>query len=344
MNGVAQVLLEGFSMLGSFGAADTAESHDIQYFEMFGNRGLYHQGWTAVTRHNIPWTTDPSPAFDDDVWELYGPDDWTQSHDLAAEQPAKLAELQRLWLIEAAKYNVLPLDDRRYERINPDLAGRPQLIVGTRQILYQGMRVTEATALNVKNKSHSITAQLTVPDSGAEGVIVAQGGQVGGWTFYAHDGRLKYCFNFFGIEHYITASDDPVPAGDHQVRVEFTYDGGGLAKGAPSRCTSTAHQRARDGSSDPSRWATPPTRASRSDATSAHRRHRTMGRVATSSTAPSPGCSSTSATTTTTTSSPPRNASTWPWPGVATDVRPTAHVRSGPDVTCRSESERMRCP
>jgi arylsulfatase len=185
-----------------------------------------------VTRHNIPWTTDPPPAFDDDVWELYGPDDWTQSRDLAAQRPDKLAELQRLWMIEAAKYNVLPLDDRRYERINPDLAGRPQLIVGTRQVLYPGMRVTEATALNMKNKSHAITAQVTVPEGGADGVIVAQGGQVGGWAFYVHDHLLKYCFNFFGIEHYITASDEPVPTGDRQLRVEFAYDGGGLAKGA----------------------------------------------------------------------------------------------------------------
>jgi arylsulfatase len=232
VNGVAQAPLEGFSMLDSFGAGHAAESHTIQYFEMFGNRGLYHEGWTAVTRHNIPWTTDPPPAFDDDVWELYGPDDWTQSRDLAAQRPDKLAELQRLWMIEAAKYNVLPLDDRRYERINPDLAGRPQLIVGTRQVLYPGMRVTEATALNMKNKSHAITAQVTVPEGGADGVIVAQGGQVGGWAFYVHDHLLKYCFNFFGIEHYITASDEPVPTGDRQLRVEFAYDGGGLAKGA----------------------------------------------------------------------------------------------------------------
>ena len=98
---------------------------------MFCNRGIYHEGWTAVTRHSVPWMATEMPAFDDDVWELYGPDDWTQAHDLAAEQPDKLRELQRLFLIEAGKYNVLPLDDRRFERFNPDLAGRPQLARGT---------------------------------------------------------------------------------------------------------------------------------------------------------------------------------------------------------------------
>jgi arylsulfatase A-like enzyme len=232
VNGIAQAPLEGFSMLASFADADAAESHDLQYFEMFGNRGIYHQGWTAVTRHSIPWTTDPLPAFDDDVWELYGPDDWTQSNDLAADQPDKLAELQRLWLIEAVKYNVLPLDDRRYERINAELAGRPELVTGQSQLLFPGMRVNEWSALNMKNKSHSVTAQVTVPDGGGAGVIVAQGGKVGGWALYVHDGNLKYCVNFFGIEQFFAESTEPVPPGDHQVRMESSYDGDGLAKGA----------------------------------------------------------------------------------------------------------------
>ena len=128
---------------------------------MFVNRGIYHQGWTAVTRHSIPWRMDlPMPPLDDDVWELYAPDDWTQAHDIAAEQPAKLAELQRLFLIEATKYNVLPLDDRRAERFNADIAGRPQLIHGSTQLLFGGMgRLSENSVLVLKNKSHSITAQ-----------------------------------------------------------------------------------------------------------------------------------------------------------------------------------------
>ena len=141
VNGIAQAPLEGVSMLGTLREAGAPETHVVQYFEMMGNRGIYHDGWTACTRHRTPWTTDPPPPFDDDVWELYAPDDWTQAHDVSAENPAKLAELQRLWLIEAVKYNVVPLDDRGFERINPDIAGRPQLIKGNSQLLFSGMRV-----------------------------------------------------------------------------------------------------------------------------------------------------------------------------------------------------------
>jgi len=139
--------------------------------------------------------------------------------------------MQRLWLIEAVKYNVVPLDDRRIERFNPDIAGRPQLIRGNSQLLFPGMRVSEACVVNLKNKSHSVTANITAPESGVTGVIITQGGSVGGWTLYAHDGKLKYCYNFLGIQHYMIAADKPIPAGKHQVRMEFAYDGGGLAKG-----------------------------------------------------------------------------------------------------------------
>ena len=231
VNGTTQAPLEGVSMLGSLRDAAAPETHQIQYFEMMGNRGLYFQGWTAVTKHRTPWKADTPPPFDDDIWELYGPDDWTQSHDLAAENPAKLAELQRLWLIEATKYNVVPLDDRGFERINPDIAGRPQLLKGNTQLLFSGMRVAEGCVLSVKNKSHAVTADIVVPESGADGVIVTQGGSAGGWTLYAHEGRLTYCYNFFGIDYYTVRADTPIPAGKHQVRMEFAYDGGGLAKG-----------------------------------------------------------------------------------------------------------------
>jgi arylsulfatase A-like enzyme len=127
---ITQAPLEGVSMLPALRDADAPEHHDVQYFEILGNRGIYHKGWTAVTKHRTPWTTEAPPAFDDDVWELYGPDDWTQAHDLVKENPQKLADMQRLWLIEAVKYNVVPLDDRTFERFNPDMAWRPQLIRG----------------------------------------------------------------------------------------------------------------------------------------------------------------------------------------------------------------------
>ncbi len=173
VHGVQQHPYEGVSMAYTFDDERAADRRRTQYFEMFVNRGIYHQGWTAVTRHSIPWDQGkPLPPIDTDVWELYGPDDWTQANDIAHEHPDKLAELQRLWLIEAVKYNVLPLDDRRYERINPDIAGRPQLITGDSQLLFPGMRVTEASVLNLKNKSPAVTTEIKVPSGGAEGVIV----------------------------------------------------------------------------------------------------------------------------------------------------------------------------
>jgi arylsulfatase A-like enzyme len=233
VNGVQQMPHAGTSMIYSFDHADAPERHDLQYFEMFVNRGIYHQGWTAVTRHSTPWVLESARAINDDVWELYGPEDWTQARNIARENPAKLAELQRLFLIEATKYNVLPLDDRRVERFNADLAGRPQLIKGPTQLLFGGMgRLSENSVLVTKNKSHAITAHVTVPDDGAEGVIIAQGGAFAGWCIYAQKGTPKYCYNLLGLERFIVEGDRVVPPGDHQIRVEFDYDGGGLAKGA----------------------------------------------------------------------------------------------------------------
>jgi arylsulfatase A-like enzyme len=232
VHGVQQIPLHGVDMAASFDEAAAPEQRETQYFEMFVNRGIYHKGWTAVTRHSLPWIATDPPALDDDVWELYGPDDWTQAHDLSTDQPGKLHELQRLFLIEAAKYNVLPLDDRRYERFNADIAGRPQLIRGRSQQLFGGMgRLSENSLLVVKNKSHAVTAEIVVPDDGARGVIVAQGGAFGGWSLYAKDGRPAYCYNLFGLQRFKVESTTPIPAGEHQVRMEFTYDGGGLGKG-----------------------------------------------------------------------------------------------------------------
>jgi arylsulfatase len=234
VNSVQQAPLEGVSMTYSFDDANAPERHDLQYFEMFCNRGIYHRGWSAVTRHSTPWvTTAKLPAYDDDVWELYdGSKDWSQAHDLAKEMPEKLHELQRLWLIEATKYNVLPLDDRRVERFNADMAGRPQLVKGNSQLLFSGMgRLSENSVLVMKNKSFSITAEVEVPPKGAEGVIIHQGGAFGGMSLYAKNGKAKFAYNFFGLETFATEANQPIPAGKHQVRMEFAYDGGGLAKG-----------------------------------------------------------------------------------------------------------------
>jgi len=173
------------------------------------------------------------PALEDDVWELYDTTtDSSQSHDLTAEMPEKLAELRDLWLNEARKYNVLPLDDRRIERFNSDLAGRPVLVSGRTQVLFGGMgRLTEASILNIKNKSHAVTAEVEVPESGAEGVIIAEGGAFAGWSLYVKNGKPRYCYNLLGLRRFIIEGETPIPAGTHQVRMEFGYDGGGLAKG-----------------------------------------------------------------------------------------------------------------
>jgi arylsulfatase A-like enzyme len=234
VNGIQQAPLEGVSMGYSFEHAQAPERHDLQYFEMFCNRGIYHQGWTAVTRHSIPWLLGQTelPAFDEDVWELYGPEDYTQARNIVKDRPEKLRELQRLFLIEATKYSVLPLDDRRAPRFNPDLAGRPQLIRGHSQLLFGGMgRLSENSVVSIKNKSHAVTAEVVVPELGAEGVIIAQGGIVGGWSLYAKGGKLKYCYNFLGLRHFFAEASTPIPSGTHQVRMEFAYDGGGLGKG-----------------------------------------------------------------------------------------------------------------
>jgi len=235
VDGIQQKPLEGVSMLYAFNDAKAPERHETQYFEMFGNRGIYHKGWTAVTKHRTPWILvgQKTIPLDEDIWELYDTTkDWSQSKNLAKEMPEKLAELERLFLIEAVRYNVLPLDDRTAERFDPDLAGRPVLVRGNTQLLTSGMgMLSENSVLSLKNKSHSVTAEIDVPESGANGVIVAQGANIGGWSLYAKESKLKYCYNLSGVEHFFAESNRPIPAGRHQVRMEFAYAGGGRGKG-----------------------------------------------------------------------------------------------------------------
>ncbi|TAH50421.1 MAG: arylsulfatase [Chloroflexota bacterium] len=235
MHGVTQNPYEGTSMMYTLNDANAPERHEIQYFEMFGNRGIYYKGWSAVTKHKTPWLLqgEKTVAFDDDNWELYdGSKDWSQAHDLSKEMPEKLHELQRLFLIEATKYNVIPIDDRVGPRINSDMAGRPTLIKGNSQLFFPGMgRLSENSVVNIKNKSFSVTAEVEVNGKPANGVIIAQGGRFGGWSVYAKDGNLKFTYNVLGIHEFPTEATTPIPRGKHQVRMEFAYDGGGLAKG-----------------------------------------------------------------------------------------------------------------
>jgi arylsulfatase len=223
-------------MVYTFNDASAPERHDVQYFEMFGNRGVYYKGWSGITKHRTPWkmaaggTTIP---FDDDVWELYdGRVDYSQAHDLSKENPEMLHKLQRQFLIEAVKYNVLPLDDRGFERFNAELVGRPQTIKGKKQVFFPRMkRVSEASVLNIKNKSFQVTAQIVVPEGGAHGTIIAQGGDAGGWGLLMEKGSARFVYNLLGVNVFVTDAERPVASGEHQVRAEFAYAGPGLAKG-----------------------------------------------------------------------------------------------------------------
>jgi arylsulfatase len=238
VNGVAQKPIEGVSMNYSFDNPEAEDCHTTQYFEMFGNRGIYHDGWTAVTRHSLPWFTREWPSFDEDEWELYDTNvDWSQANDLSKEMPDKLRELQELFLIEAAKYNVFPLDDRRYERFNPAIAGRPDL-AGDRKTMtfYAGMdTLMENTVLNVKNRSHTVTAEVEVSDGKTDGVIVAQGGRFAGWSLYVKDGVAKYVHNFFDMEYSYVEASEKLPEGTVNVRYHFDFDGGQPGAGGTGR-------------------------------------------------------------------------------------------------------------
>ena len=236
VNGVQQAPIEGTSMLYAFGDAAAPERHDLQYFEMFGNRGIYHRGWSAVTKHRTPWVMvgGTVPPFDEDLWELYdGSTDFSQARDLADKHPDVLARLQRLWLIEATKYQVLPMDDRTSERLEPGLAGRPTLVRGDTQVFYAGMgRLSENSVVSIKNRSFAVTADVDVPSGGdVHGVLIAQGGRFGGWAVYCREGRLAFVYNVLGIHEFEVVSDVVAPPGRHQLRAELAYDGGGLGRG-----------------------------------------------------------------------------------------------------------------
>ncbi|MCH7790071.1 MAG: sulfatase-like hydrolase/transferase, partial [Acidobacteria bacterium] len=237
VNGIAQKPIEGVAMNYTFDDSDADDRHTTQYFEMFGNRGIYHDGWTAVTKHRTPWEmgeTATVPLLADDVWELYDTTtDWAQARDLSGEMPDKLAELQQLFLLEAAKYNVFPIDDRTGERFNATIAGRPELQGGRATMrLVPGMtHLAENTVLNVKNRSHTITAQFDVPEGGADGVILAQGGRFAGWALYVLDGRISYCHNWFNSAQYFVRAPDALPIGEVTVQYQFDFDGGAPGSG-----------------------------------------------------------------------------------------------------------------
>ncbi len=234
VNGTVQSPIEGVSMVYSFDQPAAKSTHQTQYFEIFGNRAIYHDGWFAGTVHRAPWEKVPRQKLQEDTWELYDTTkDFSLSNDLAASNPANLKELQGIFMKDASKYRVLPIDDRLIERIVAKTAGRPDLMgERTSLTLSEGMdSMSENVFLNLKNRSCSITADVEIPDGGANGVIIAQAGRFGGWSLYLKDGKPTYCYNFLGLQEYKVAAPNALAAGKATIRMNFDYDGGGAGKG-----------------------------------------------------------------------------------------------------------------
>jgi arylsulfatase A-like enzyme len=239
VNGTKQYSMDGVSMVYTFDDLAAADRRTTQYFEMFGNRAIYHEGWVAATRHSIPWLmTAQLPTFDQDRWELYNvAKDFSEANDLAAQNPQKLKELQDLFTQEAIRNHVFPLDDRRAERFDARLAGRPDL-VGSRTslTLNEGMTgISENAFINIKGRSSAITAEIEVPKDGANGVIIAQAGRFGGWSLYMKGGRMHQVYNFGGLERTTVSSPQALSPGRHTILYEFAYDGGKPGSGGMSR-------------------------------------------------------------------------------------------------------------
>ena len=237
VDGTPQYPMDGVSMVYTFDDAAAPGRRAMQYFEMFGNRAIYHNGWVAATRHSTPWVMTALPAFDQDKWELYNVDeDFSQANDLAAQNPEKLKELRAVFDQEAIRNHVYPLDDRRAERFNPRVAGRPDLIgERTSLTLYEGMTgISENAFINIKGRSSAITAEIDVP-ANANGVIISQAGSFGGWSLYMKNGRVKHVYNFGGLQNWAVTSPAALAPGKHTVLYEFVYDGGKPGSGGLSR-------------------------------------------------------------------------------------------------------------
>jgi arylsulfatase A-like enzyme len=234
VDGTPQIPMEGKSLLYTFEDPKAKERHTTQYFEIAGNRAIYDNGWYARTIHRAPWEAKGRHPLDQDVWELYDVrSDFSLANDLAAKDPKKLAEMQSIFMREAEKYHVLPIDDRVFERMDAKSVGRPDLMGGrTSMTLAEGMTgLMEAVFINVKNQSVTITADLDVPAGGGHGTILAQGGRFGGWSLYVDKGVPAYTYNFLGLAQTTVAGSKPLAAGKSTIRLEFAYDGGGPGKG-----------------------------------------------------------------------------------------------------------------
>jgi arylsulfatase len=235
VNGIEQRPMDGTSLVYSFNDAGASEKHITQYFEITGNRAIYHEGWYARTIHRAPWETTPRRPLTEDIWELYYyPEDFSLSNDLSAQNPEKLKELQDLFMQEAEKNHVLPIDDRTMERIIASNVDRPDIMGGrTSLTLAEGMvGMSENVFINIKNRPITLTADVEIPaGKTANGILIAQGGRFGGWAFYVKDGVAAYDYNFLGMQRFTVSANQKLTPGKHTVKFDFAYDGGGIGKG-----------------------------------------------------------------------------------------------------------------
>ncbi len=235
VNGVTQKPIEGVSLAYSFDSASSASTRKTQYFELFGNRAIYHDGWVACTTPaTLPWDTTVTPVdiIDGYQWELYQvANDFSEGTNLAASQPAKLKEMQTLFYSEAGKYNVLPLDNRKSERM--DVSKRPSLTYGRTVFSYNSpvKRITEGAAPDLKNRSFTITADVVVSNAIPNGVLGTQGGFFGGWALYVKDGKPTYCYNYVSLTNTVVSANEPLPQGTNHIALDFAYDGNGIGLG-----------------------------------------------------------------------------------------------------------------
>ena len=235
VNGIEQRPMDGTSLVYSFNDANAKERHTTQYFEITGNRAIYHEGWYARTIHRAPWESAPGRPLSEDIWELYDvANDFSLVNDLAAKHPEKLKEMQELFMKEAERNYALPIDDRTFDRLIAANVGRPDIMGGrTSLTLAEGMvGMSENVFINIKNRSITLTADVEVPEgTAANGIIIAQGGRFGGWALYTKNGVVAYEYNFLGMERYTVASTEKLKPGKNVIKMEFTYDGGGPGKG-----------------------------------------------------------------------------------------------------------------
>jgi hypothetical protein len=234
VDGVPQLPMAGVSMRYSFNDANAKERHTTQYNEAAGNRSIYHDGWMAAVVHNVTWEPAVRADFAHDKWELYNMrEDFGLANDLAAKYPQKVEEMKKLFTQEAIKNDVFPMDDRRFERLNAEVSGRPDIMGDRKELtLYPGMgNMTENSFIDTKSRSLTITADLEIPSGGAEGVVISQAGQFGGWSLYVKNGKPKYAYNWLAREHYNIEGSELLPEGKVTLVYDFKYDGGGLHKG-----------------------------------------------------------------------------------------------------------------